>query len=282
MTADQGASFRHGSRRRNVSDENVADVLLVPLLVKLPHQTAGAISDSNVETVDVVPTIADVLATTVPYPIDGRSLLDAPDPDRTRKTLVRRGRARVNVVEYPEHLDDPGWEEKLPRFGAGLYGLGPHGSLVGQPLSTHDVATFEDVDPEARTLPLYVGGRLEGGPSEPVSLAVSVNGVIAATTLSYRENGEWVFGSMIPEDALSRRGQRRRDTRCGRDRGQASCCGRPAGNGRGPEGAMKGNVLYTRSLNTFPATRANGPMSSRKSSCSAVGVAFDARTRMRN
>ena len=61
---------------------------------------------------------------------------------------------------------------------------------------------FEDVDIEADTLPLYVWGRLRSGPADPLSLAVSVNGVIAATTLSYRENGEWVFGSMIPQDTL--------------------------------------------------------------------------------
>ena len=214
ITADHGASFQHGSRRRNVSDENVADVLLVPLIVKFPHQAAGAISDRNVESVDVVPTIADVLSTDLPYPVDGRSLLDAPDAERPRKTFVQRGPANVGVVTYPGQLDDPGWEQKLQRFGAGLYGLGPHGSLVGRALSTLDLgaraetavryrrpAAFEDVDVEADTLPLYVRGVVSG-PAEPVSLAVSVNGVIAATTLSYRESGDWVFGSMIPEDAL--------------------------------------------------------------------------------
>ena len=216
LTADHGTTFRHGSRRRNVSDETVADVLLVPLIVKLPHQTAGAVSDRNVETVDVVPTIAGALSAAIPYPVDGRSLLDAPNPDRPRKTFVRRGRERVQVVEYPARLDDPGWEAKLQRFRAGLYGLGPHGSLVGRSLSTLDVgaragtvvrlgrpAAFENVDTEADALPLYVRGRLNGGPADPISLAVSVNGVIAATTLSYRENGEWVFGSMIPESALT-------------------------------------------------------------------------------
>ena len=215
VTADHGASFQHGSRRRNVSDDNVADVLLVPLIVKFPHQVAGATSDRNVETVDIVPTIADVLSTAVPYAVDGRSFLSASNSDRPRKTFVQRGQARVSVVTYPGRLEDPGWEQKLRRFGAGLYGLGPHGSLTGRPLSMLDVraraetvvrlrspADFEDVDIEAETLPLYVRGRLRSGPADPVSLAVSVNGVIAATTLSYRENGERVFGSMIPEDAL--------------------------------------------------------------------------------
>ncbi len=215
VTADHGASFQHGSRRRNVSDDNLADVLLVPLIVKFPHQVAGAITDANVETVDIVPTIADVLSTAVPYAVDGRSLLEDPKPDRSEKTFVQRGRARVSVVTYPQRLEDPGWEQKLERFGAGLYGLGSHGQLVGRSLSTLDVrarartvvrvagaTAFEDVDIEADTLPLYVRGRLRGGPADPLRLAVSVNGVIAATTRSYRENGNWVFGSMIPEELL--------------------------------------------------------------------------------
>ncbi len=39
-------------------------------------------------------------------------------------------------------------------------------------------------------------------PTERVSLAIGVNGVIVATTVSYLEQSEWVFASMIPEDVL--------------------------------------------------------------------------------
>ena len=217
VTADHGVSFLHGSRRREISGDgdNAADVILVPLIVKLPHQVAGAISDRNVETVDVVPTIADVLSTSLPYAVDGRSLLDASEPERSRKTFVQRGHRAIGVVEYPPRLEDKGWEQKLRHFESDLYGLGPHTFLVGRPLSTLDVrpgagtavrlvrpAEFRDVDVEADTLPLHVRGRLTGASADPVSLAVSLNDVIAATTMSYRENGEWVFASMIPEDAL--------------------------------------------------------------------------------
>ena len=215
VTADHGASFLHGSRRRTVSEDNAADIIQVPLIVKRPHQVEGEVSDRSVELVDVVPTIADVLSTEVPYHVDGRSTLDGAAPDRSGKTFVRRGYAAVGVEEFPSRLDDPGWEEKLRRFASGLYSLGPHGSLVGRALSTLEVGApaetvariaragaFDDVDLHADVLPLHVRGRLRGGLREPVSLAVSVNGVIAATTLSYREGGEWTFGSMVPEQAL--------------------------------------------------------------------------------
>ena len=94
-------------------------------------------------------------------------------------------------------------------------GFGPHASLVGRPVSTLDVppetpslvklesvSTFENVDVEAETLPLYVRGTFTTRPTERVSLAISVNGVIVATTVSYLEQDEWVFASMIPEEAL--------------------------------------------------------------------------------
>ena len=215
VTADHGVSFQHGNWRREISEQNVADIMLVPLIVKLPHQIAGAISDRNVETIDVVPTIADVLSAALPYAADGRSLQDASEPERSRKTFVRRGLSAIGVVEYPPRLEDRGWEQKLRHFESDVYGLGPHGSLVGRALAALDVrpgsgtevrlarpAAFEDVDVETDTWPLHVRGRLTSAPADPVSLAVGVNGVIAATTISYRENGRWVFASMIPEGSL--------------------------------------------------------------------------------
>ena len=215
VTADHGASFRHGSPRRTVANGNVADVMLVPLIVKLPGQTAGAVSDVNVETVDIVPTIAELLSARVPYEIDGRSLMDTSEPGKLWKTFVERNYARVGLVTYPPRLEEPGYEHKLRHFESGLYGLGPHASLVGRAVATLNVrpdaasvwrlrgsSAFANVDVDSATLPLYVRGVHESGSAGPVSLAVGMNGLVVATTESYREDGEWVFGSMIPEDAL--------------------------------------------------------------------------------
>ena len=35
-----------------------------------------------------------------------------------------------------------------------------------------------------------------------MSVGISVNGVLVATTVSFLEEGEWMFASMIPEDVL--------------------------------------------------------------------------------
>ena len=215
VTADHGSSFRHGQRRRARNDGNLADILLVPLIVKLPQQVSGVVSDRVVETIDILPTIAEVLSATVPYEVDGRSLLDNSGPERPHRTFIQRNAERVRVETYAQQLEDPGLEQKLLHFHSSLYALGPHASLVGRLVSTLDlpvgaaalatlenVSAFENVDVEAETLPLYVRGTITGRPTRRVSLAIGVNGVIVATTVSYLEQGERVFASMIPEEAL--------------------------------------------------------------------------------
>ena len=207
LTADHGTSFQHGLPRRTFTEGTHAEVMLVPLIVKYPGQVSGIVSDRNVETIDVVPTIASVLSTTVPYDIDGRSLLDPAQPERTKKTFVQRNTTRVRLEELEPDLSERhvGLNLKLSRFKSGLYALGPYGALVGLPLATLDVrvgtesvvrlarpSIFDDVDVESATLPLFVRGAVTGGVEDtPVSLTITVNGVVVATTQSYQEHDEW-------------------------------------------------------------------------------------------
>ncbi len=215
VTADHGSSFQHGKARRTRDESDPADVLMVPLIIKMPGQVTGAVSDRNVETVDVLPTIASALSWRVPYDIDGHSVLDGSETERSDKTFVRRNAVRVFIEKYPAQLESRSVERKVEHFGSSLYGLGPHASLVGRPLATVDVdprtasiavavadSVFEDVDVSDESLPLYVRGMVADSVGDRVSLAIGVNGVIVATTVSYREHGRWAFASMIPEEAL--------------------------------------------------------------------------------
>jgi len=217
ITADHGTSFQHGLPRRAWRDGTREDVMFVPFLMKLPAQVNGRVSDLNVETVDIVPTIASALSTTVPYAVDGHSILDSVGALDRPKTFIRRGIGRVNIEKHDE-LEKRQYvslEQRLVDFPLGLYALGPHKSLVGLPLSvveTHSAdetlirldnpQSFASVDVESHTLPLYVRGAMIEGSDERVSLAIAVNGVIAATTQSYLEHDVRVFASMVPEELL--------------------------------------------------------------------------------
>ena len=218
VTADHGSSFGEGLHRRAFRGDNYSDIALVPLLVKLPGQHEGVVSDRNVETVDIVPTIASVLSIEMPYQTHGRSLLDFDAPDRKRKTFVVRSATQVRVEQFADSVDRsyPSWERKLRTFGskteAGLYSPGLSRELIGEPVSLLQVTNpspmrlevrrmrdFAEVDLSAERLPLYISGELEGSPGRPQRFALALNGVIVATTESYSENGEWRVASALPE-----------------------------------------------------------------------------------
>ena len=218
VTADHGSSFLDGQPRRTARDGNRADILQVPLIVKFPEQEAPTVNDANVETVDILPTITDVLSITTPFEVDGRSLVDGPIPDKPYKTFIRRNAERVNVDRHEVLggvIADHSLRQKLDRFESSLYSLGPHGSLVGRSVTTlgvepattevvtlDDAARFENIDLESTTLPLYVRGAVRGDATERVSIAIGMNGVVVATTLSYLERDRWVFATVIPQESL--------------------------------------------------------------------------------
>jgi hypothetical protein len=84
ITADHGESFQIGMARRAVRNNNFRDIMLVPLFIKYPHQQQGEISDANVWTIDILPTIADVLNTEFPW-TEGTSILNPVIQNRKSK-----------------------------------------------------------------------------------------------------------------------------------------------------------------------------------------------------
>ena len=58
-------------------DENI---LPVPLFIKSPHQETGKRDDGNAETIDILPTIAELLEQEIPWAVDGVSLISAEKP----------------------------------------------------------------------------------------------------------------------------------------------------------------------------------------------------------
>lgn len=110
VVADHGASFRPAQNRRAPTETNLVDVLQVPLFIKLPDQKEGAVSSTLAQTVDVLPTIADVLGMRVPWPVEGRSLLHKYDVDRSEirylapdKSILYRNLEDLNPQEALQH-----------------------------------------------------------------------------------------------------------------------------------------------------------------------------------
>ena len=221
VTSDHGASFVPGLPRRILTPDNASDIALVPLFVKLPGQQAGVVSDSSAQTIDILPTIADALSIELPFGVDGQSLLDRAGPGRRGKSFVQRTLNRVEL----EMLGDirarsrASVQRKVSTFGTHsntrLYGVGPSARLLGTDVSavvatrpsgvTLASSNFRNVGGVVRSapeLPLYVTGLLDTPQDEAVPLAIALNGVVVATTESYRLDGAWQFAAMLPEDGL--------------------------------------------------------------------------------
>jgi hypothetical protein len=207
VTADHGASFVPGESFKDPTASNYADILSVPLLVKSPYQSGGLIDDRNAETIDVLPTIADVLGVDVSWSVDGDSLLGEPDPQRQQKIMLfggahgRRTDSAADVVASRNATID----RKLQLFGPAGDPLRRGASALDQQLVGRRVdefrrgddgsvnvildypAIFSAVDLESDFLPARVSGRVTwpddtADDDRGVELAVALNGRISATT----------------------------------------------------------------------------------------------------
>jgi hypothetical protein len=235
VTADHGMSFRvKGSPaepyrrgdiswRRDLTQANAHDVAFVPLFVKRPEQTAGAIDDSWVRTVDILPTILNAANVARPLGLIGRDLSERRERPRELQVLTnKRGRMRIAtrslVARRAARV-----AERARRFGVGadverLFRVEPNPELIGRSLADLDVtrsrpaaavfgepARFARVNLDGPRIPAQVFGWIDSDFPADRNLAVAVNGRIAAVGRSFRDMGstKMNFSVMVPESAFT-------------------------------------------------------------------------------
>jgi hypothetical protein len=234
VTADHGYSFDVGVlSRRKVSETNVEEIAPVPYFVKAPGQTEGAVNEGLARTVDIVPTIADLLGVRVRWPHDGHSAFS--DATRSRDEvrlhtrdfdhIVRIGREelkqrRLRIRRARARIFGTGIESEL-LFGdpwATVYRAGPHRDLldrrladlrVSSPARAHasmaNAGLVRHVHPGDELLPTRVEGTLgRGRPGALRDLAVAVNGRVRAVGRSFRLRfrPDELFSFVVPEESL--------------------------------------------------------------------------------
>ena len=223
VTADHGASFRPGDSRRLVTATNYMDIISVPLLVKAPGQQEGVLSDRNVESMDILPTLVEMLGSETDWPLEGRSALAAEAPERPEKIVYTDD---GETFSFDSRLEAR-WESldrKLALFGGvngelskrDLYRIGPHAELVGRRTDAliqgqSDLAVevdgshlFRQVDLDSTFLLSRISGRVLGGQVSRTgrTLAVGVNGTVRAVTRTSQLDGETIFSAIVPETAF--------------------------------------------------------------------------------
>jgi hypothetical protein len=212
VLADHGATFTKGEDRRVVSNRNIADMAGVPFFVKAPDQKRGAVDDAYVKTIDVVPTIADVLNIELPYKTDGVSVFSDEVKQRDSVEMIQGEQATIGggtgVVAKAGKREFEAKQAATVRRMIGLFGegdpgkifrFGPNKELIGRRASALPKASgggakadvfrsgdLRDVDLKSGFIPLEVGGRITGGGApKKRDLAVAVNGRIAAVGESF-------------------------------------------------------------------------------------------------
>ena len=227
ITADHGVSFTPGWGRRDAPpaenlDENI---LPVPLMIKAPGQQEGVVSARNAETVDIIPTLADLLDRPLTWPVDGVSLLGEPKPPGKR--------AWYKYKEFREHSTD------VEQVAAGLQRAGESGFFPGYEgqsrasrmdgfrkwlgeeianfivrsdaelvIEIDHAAFFKNVSLNSDFLPAFISGSVDWPGREAADLAIALNGRLAAFTTAYIEGDVWHFSALLPE-ALFRDGENR-------------------------------------------------------------------------
>src|SRR5829696_10442926 len=194
VAADHGVAFPEARERRRLTREDAAEIAPVPLLIKAPGQTKGKIDQSWVSTIDILPTIFDVLNLNPRVKMDGKSAYsDEVNRSQSLKILLRGSFEELNIPEADFVRERQAIIDRdHALFGTGadgpdrVYRIGPHQELLGrsatqaglQPLDVDFAygADYKNVDPDLPFVPAHVVGKVQNGGDGGRDIAVAVNG----------------------------------------------------------------------------------------------------------
>jgi hypothetical protein len=208
--------------RRAVTPENVEDIASIPLFIKYPDGQSGKIDERFVRTIDILPTIGDVLGVDMPFKPDGKSLRDESyrgiDEIKVEKTAEKA--VTIATGAWTQRRE-ASLARRIGRLGDGdmarAYRLGPNNNLIGRSVSelspagaggltatVQEPERFGRVDLRGSFLPAHVAGRLSGGEPAGHDLAVALNGTIVAVGRSFKPIGKYKvnWSVVLPEDAF--------------------------------------------------------------------------------
>ncbi len=214
VAADHGVAFPKARERRRLTRANAGEIAPVPLFIKAPGQKTGKVDQAWVSTIDILPTIFDVLNLNPRVKMDGRSAYSKEVRDRDTLHILQRNTFEELNIPVSEFVPERQRiiERNHALLGTGddgpgrLYRIGPHQELLGKSpqaegLQQLDVdfayaGDYDDVDPSSPFVPAHVVGHVQGGGDGGRDVAVAVNGKIVGVgetfTLALGDEGELV------------------------------------------------------------------------------------------
>jgi hypothetical protein len=175
----------------------------IPLFIKAPGQGDGVVRDEPASTVDVLPSIVDLLGIESEWDFDGHSLFDGSEPTVERLVTSEVGAAFAvaarNAAQFPR---GEGWDD--------LAAVGEAQDLVGRPVEGVAVGAPSEltVSFDRRELlvelsltgavPYSLRGSVTGSERTPPELVVALNGTFAGAIGGYRpDGGSWLFSGLM-------------------------------------------------------------------------------------
>lgn len=216
ITADHGESFRHGYGA-HTGPGLFDEIIHVPLIIKLPHQTQGVHSAALAEQVDIAPTLAQLARVSAPALWEGRSLLGSPlvptallDPSGTadkpafsmnfeqnpRFARLRRGVVAVicgrwKLVHYLGELHYP----RMPPPQDALF------DLVSDPAETANRASSEPATVARLRALIETQLAAHGGPVPEQAAAAKRRASMQGTSVRPAREGSGGSGAAALHDA---------------------------------------------------------------------------------
>ncbi len=208
VAADHGVALQKARRdRRRLKSDTVGEIASIPLLIKAPGQKKPKVDDAYVETVDILPTIFDVLNVDPKVEMDGSSAFSDKVQNRNELRMFLRNNfepLKVSPAEL-QRQRTTALDHKLKVFGTGadgpdrIYRIGPHQELLGKSVSSlspaprgelraelQDGGDYDDVDLKTDFLPTHPVATISGGqPGEIHDVTIAVNGKIAAVSKTF-------------------------------------------------------------------------------------------------
>ena len=224
VVGDHGITIRPGiDHQRIMTPDTVGTIAAVPMFIKYPDRfpgvEPGTIDDIRAETVDLLPTVAEVAGIEVPWDVDGFSLLGLDRGGRTESIMLgKQGAVRFGVdgteklaaaaekeVWFsdgdPWSLTPPGWEAWPGRQITGSETR----DLPEISITVDQQGELDSLADEPEVLPVFLSGRvsLDEDATGREILVVSIDGVARAVTRTFEPQGRSArFHVMIPPESL--------------------------------------------------------------------------------
>jgi hypothetical protein len=204
VTSDHGIDYTAPVFTRNEDATNKDELFRIPLFIKAPGQTTGSIDDKRASTVDVLPSIIDLLDIETDWEFEGHSLFDGSEPlieNHVQSDVETAFRlAAAHEAKFPRGED---W--------IALAAVGEAEDMVGDRVVDHEIgepsplrwtpdqaAALEDLSVATDQVPYLMGGTMVDTGSRPPELVVAVNGRVAGAIGGYTVDGDrWRFSGYI-------------------------------------------------------------------------------------